>query len=174
MAPGVPTATVTWSMIPQGAPTTWFSASWHSAASRSGSSAPAPSARAVATSSAALDDTPTDCGTSDDTTSRTRGGSIEAVAHENDGDADDVVRPARVLGERGADLGIRESRQRRQLVDREGHGADDERVGGLGDDGGGDLGRHLEHERAGVVGDAAEQIEAAGRATARADHRRAP
>ena len=53
-------------MIPQGAPTTWFSASWHSAASRSGSIPPAPRARAVATSSAALDDTPTDCGTSDD------------------------------------------------------------------------------------------------------------
>jgi hypothetical protein len=35
-----------------------------------------PSARAVATSSAALDETPSDCGTSDDTSSRTRGGSI--------------------------------------------------------------------------------------------------
>ena len=31
-APGVPSATVTWSMIPHGAPTTWFSASWQSAA----------------------------------------------------------------------------------------------------------------------------------------------
>ena len=34
IAPGVPMATVTWSMIPHGAPTTWFSASWHRAASR--------------------------------------------------------------------------------------------------------------------------------------------
>ena len=75
-APVRPMATTTWSMIPQGAPTTWFSASWHSDASRSGSIPPAPSARAVATSSAALDDTPTDCGTSDDTERRTFGGSI--------------------------------------------------------------------------------------------------
>ena len=72
-----PCATVTWSMIPHGAPTTWFSASWQSAASRSGSTAVgAERTRAVATSSAALDDTPTDCGTSDDTESCTRGGSI--------------------------------------------------------------------------------------------------
>ena len=35
------------------------------------------------------------------------------------------------------------------------------------------LRRHLEHERAGVVGDAAEQVEAAGRATGRRVHRRA-
>ncbi len=63
-------------MIPQGAPTTWFSASWHSAASRSGSIRSAPMARAVATSSAALDETPIEVGTSDSTDSRARGGSI--------------------------------------------------------------------------------------------------
>ena len=75
--------------------------------------APAPSARAVATSSAALDDTPTETGTSDVTVSRARGALDHAVAHEHDGDADHVVRPLGHVGQRVAHLRIGEGREPR-------------------------------------------------------------
>ena len=101
----------TWSMIPHGAPTTWFSASWHSAASRSGSMDPAPRARAVAISSAALDATPTDAGRSDVISTRPRGAVDDPVAHQHERDTDDVVRPSGVCRELPTHLHVVESGQ---------------------------------------------------------------
>ena len=166
--PGVPMATTTWSMIPHGAPTTWFSASWHSDGEperveprrRRAPVRSRPPARRSTTRR------PT-AGTSDDTDEPRARRFDHAVAHEHERDADDVVRPARERRGRVADLGIRELRQRRHLVGgRAAPGpptsaspgsATTVVVSRVGD---------LEHERARVVGDATEQVEAAGRATA--------
>ncbi len=75
------------------------------------------------------------------------------------------MRPARVRVQRGADLRVRELRERRDVVDGKRDGAHDEIVGRLRHDGRRDARRQLEHERAGVVGDAPEQVQSPGRAT---------
>ena len=118
--PGVPMATTTWSMIPQGAPTTWFSASWQSAASRRGSRSPAPRARAVATSSAALDETPTDYGKVGRDRQLRSGRLDHPVAHEDERDAEDVVGPLRPIGQGVAQLRVGQAGQLRDLVARRG------------------------------------------------------
>ena len=120
-------------MIPHGAPTTWFSASWQIDARRIGSIPSTPSARAVAISSAALDDTPTDWGTSDETERRARGRFDHAVADEHQRDTEHVVRPTRVMREGSTDLGIRKRRERRDLVGGQLHRSYRERLGGLRD-----------------------------------------
>ena len=154
-------------MIPHGAPTTWFSASWQSAASRSGSMSSPPSARAVATSRAALDDTPDRRGHVGGHRELDARRVDQPVADEHERDAEHVVGPPREVRERGPHLGIRSgaasvasssSAKRR--------GSHDQRVGRFGDHRGHQPGRRLEHQRARVVGDAPEQVEAARRATA--------
>ena len=162
-------------MMPHGAPTTWFSASWQSAARRSGSRSLRPRARAVATSRAALEATPTDAGRSDVISIRPRGRIDHAVAQQHQRHTDDVVRPAGVRRQLPANSGVGEAGQALQLgARREGDGTDDERVVGMGHDLGAPAGRHLEHERAGVVRHPTEEVETARRATPHAARPPAP
>ena len=161
-------------MIPQGAPTTWFSASWQSVARRRGSIGPAPRAP--------------------------RGGDLErrarrhpdrlryvrrhreahrrrcdhAVTHEYERNPEDVVGPARAAARRRRRSGVGELRQCRGLRDGELRRAHDERAGRLREHGRHEAGRDLEHQCTRVVGDATQQVEATGRATGARAHRRAP
>ena len=93
----------------------------------------------------------------------------DAVAHEHQRHTDEVVRPSGMRRQFPAHGRVVQSGQALELARRERRRADHEALVGTQRDLGPLPGRHLEHERPGVVGHATEEVEAARRSTPHPD-----
>ncbi len=89
----------------------------------------------------------------------------QPVAHQHHGHTDDVLRPARARGQLPAKCSKGEAGQAFEIARGKGDRADDQRVGGMGDDLGALACRHFEHECSRIVRYPTEEVETPGRAT---------